>query len=332
MYPVVYEIPYHYANPVTGRTELPPLPPVAQQLKDYPLPPPPAPRAAAPPPPAGMPADVAAAIREIGPKIDGAKTTALYAPMFKDATADGLAIKRDLAYGPHERHRIDVFTPAAKGSKRPILVFIHGGGFSRGGKSAPGSPFFDNIGTWAARQGFVGVTLNYRYAPQFQYPSGAEDMARAVAYLRSHAADYGGDVKRIFLWGHSAGGAHVADYLARTAKPGIAGAILTSGIYDLGDTVSIWKDYYGEDVSKYAQYSSLPKVAKVATPLLITSAELDPPNFLADTDRLLAARKASGQPFADIRLPNHSHISETYAIGTADQSLSGPVARFIQAH
>jgi triacylglycerol lipase len=124
----------------------------------------------------------------------------------------------------------------------------------------------------------------------------------------------------------------VGDYLARTAKPAIAGAILTSGIYDLGDTVSIWKDYYGEDVGKYAARSSLTKLAKVDTPLLITSAELDPPNFLADTDKLIAARKASGKPFAEVRLPAHSHISETYAIGTADESLARPVAEFVKAH
>jgi triacylglycerol lipase len=328
MFPLVYEIPYHYANPVTGRTALPALIPVAQQLKDFPVPPPPAPRIAAPPP--GMPAEVAAGLREIGPKIDGAKTTALYAPLFKDANTQGLVVKRDVAYGPHERHRIDLFTPAAKGARRPVLVFIHGGGFSRGGKTAPGSPYFDNIGAWAAREGFVGVTLNYRLAPQFQYPAGADDVARAVTWLRSHAAEYGGDPNRIFLWGHSAGGAHVADYLARTARPGIAGAILTSGIYDLGDTVSIWKDYYGEDVGKYAERSSLPKLAKVDTPLLITSAELDPPNFQADTQKLLAARKASGKPFAAVHLPGHSHISETYAIGTADESLSRPVADFVK--
>ncbi len=330
MYPVVYEIPYHYANPVTGRTELPPLPPVAQQLKDYPLPPPPAPRVTNAP--AGMPADVASGLREIGPKIDGVKTTALYAPLFKDAKLDDLTVQRDAAYGPHERHRVDVFTSKEKATKRPILVFIHGGGFSRGGKSAPNSPYFDNIGAWAARQGFVGVTLNYRLAPQFQYPAGAEDLARAVAWLRSHAKDYGGDANRIFLWGHSAGGAHVGDYLARTAKPNIAGAILTSGIYDLGDTVSIWKDYYGEDVSKYAQ-SFVAHAARQGADAVARhfrgarSAELPRRHRQAargaQGERQAARRAAAAGAFAHF---------ETYAIGTADESLAKPVADFVKAH
>jgi triacylglycerol lipase len=327
MLPIVYEIPYHYANPVTGRTQLPPLPLVAQQLRDHPVPPP-APRASSAP--AGMPPEVAAGLRSIGPRIEGAGTTALYAPLFKAISTEGVKVTRDAAYGPHERHRVDVFTTQAIGAPRPMVVFIHGGGFARGAKSAPGSPFYDNIGNWAAAQGLVGVTLNYRLAPQFQYPAGAEDLARAVTWLRAQARQFGGDPARIYLWGHSAGGAHVADYLVRTPRPAVAGAILTSGIYDLGESVSIWKDYYGEDVAKYAERSSLRRLAQVDTPLLVSWAELDPPNFVADSTRLVELRKASGKPMTTVLLPNHSHLSETYAIGTADQSLSGPVLQFIK--
>jgi triacylglycerol lipase len=211
-----------------------------------------------------------------------------------------------------------------------MVVFIHGGGFSRGAKSTPGSPFYDNIGNWAAAQGLVGVTLNYRLAPQFQYPAGAEDVARAVQWLRAEAKRFGADPARIYLWGHSAGGAHVADYLVRTPRPPVAGAILTSGIFDLGDSVSIWKDYYGEDVAKYPERSSLSRLALVDLPLLVSWAELDPPNFATDSVRLVELRKAAGKPLTSVLLPNHSHLSETYAVGTADQSLTGPVLQFIK--
>ncbi len=328
MFPVVYEIPYHYANPVTGRSELPPLPSVAQQLRDYPLPPP-SPSASNAPP--GMPPAVASALRSIGPVIEGPKTAALYAPLLAAPVPAEIRIARDQAYGPHERHRLDVFSSAARGAKRPVVVFVHGGGFGRGAKSAPDSPFYDNIGIWAAGQGLVGVTVNYRLSPEFTYPSGADDLGRAVGWLRQHVAALGGDADHIFLWGHSAGGAHVADYLARTSRPRVAGAILTSGIYELGETVSVWKSYYGDDVSKYAERSSAKRLANVPTPLLITSAELDPPNFVQDTDGLVALRKASGKPMQVLRLPNHSHLSETYAIGTADHSLSDPVLHFIRS-
>jgi triacylglycerol lipase len=110
---------------------------------------------------------------------------------------------------------------------------VHGGGFARGSKHTDGTPFYDNIGVWAAAYGLVGVTMNYRLAPDSTWPSGIEDVAAAVKWLQANAARYGGDPKRIFLWGHSAGAAHVGDYLADAATqgrdPGVAGAILTSG-------------------------------------------------------------------------------------------------------
>jgi triacylglycerol lipase len=332
MFPVVYEIPYHYANPVTGRTELPPLVAMAQQLKDYPMPAP-----AAPPrsnAPAGMPADVAAKIREAGAKIDPG-VTPLYAGLHAALRHDGVEVRRDQAYGPHERHRADVFMPreagGAAGKGRPLLVFVHGGGFTRGAKSTPGSFSYDNIGYWAAGHGVVGVTINYRLAPQFQYPAGAEDVGRVVDWLRKHAKEFGADPKRIYLWGHSAGGAHVADYLVRNPRAPVAAAILMSGIYELGSTVSIWKDYYGEDVAQYPARSSLPKLVELKLPILAVSAELDPPNFVPDTEKLIAGRQARGTPVTPLKLPNHSHLSESYAIGTADESLSGPLLRFIES-
>ncbi len=215
-----------------------------------------------------------------------------------------------------------------------MVVFVHGGGFSRGAKHTPGSFAYDNIGLWAVDHGLIGVTINYRLAPQYQWPAGIEDLTLLVAWLKAHAAEYGGDPHRIFLWGHSAGAAHVGDYVAHQtasgADTGIAGAILTSGFYDLGDKVSIWKDYYGEDVSQYAARSSLPALLKTSTPLFVTYAELDPENFAADSIKLIQGRAAAGHPVRSIRLPGHSHISETFAVGSGDESLSGPVLDFVQ--
>ena len=357
MFPAVSDIPFHYANPVTGRTEVPPVAPardpdVIAAMK--------ASEAGG-----GMPPTIAAALREIGPKIDGPRTAALYAPLLPATEPyPGVTVVRDIHYGPHERHVLDVFTAAsrdtAKGAEssvatagdhansiasfrggpgatglQPVLVFIHGGGFTRGAKHSPGSPFFDNIGTWAAKHGLVGVTINYRLAPQFQWPAGIEDLTLLTAWLKSHVASYGGDPTKIYLWGHSAGAAHVGDYLAHAANTGadpqVAGAILTSGFYNLGTTVSIWKDYYGDDVSQYPQRSSLPGLLKTPIPLLVTYAEFDPESFQAETRGLIEARAQAGKPVPTVRLAGHSHISETYAVGTGDESLSGPVLEFIRA-
>ncbi|MGH8260824.1 MAG: nuclear transport factor 2 family protein, partial [Steroidobacteraceae bacterium] len=344
MFPDVYDIPFHYANPVTGRISVPTiaasgtagaaaLPPAGVHVGGESL----MPHHTSLDKPAGMSPEIAAALRRIGPRIEGPQTVALYAPLFAEEPHANVSIARDVQYGPNERNVLDVFTAAGRhehGSPRPVLVFVHGGGFSRGAKQLPGTPFYDNIGRWAALQGLVGVTINYRLAPQFQFPSGIEDVTAAVAWLQDHIARYGGDPHAIFLWGHSAGAAHVADYIAHLANTGaapvIAGAILTSGFYDLGREVSIWKEYYGTDVAKYPERSSLPGLLKTATPLLVTDAELDPEMMQAQANELEEARAAEGRPVEHVFLPNHSHLSEAFAVGTADESLSGPVLRFVK--
>jgi acetyl esterase/lipase len=314
-FPAVYDIPYHYANPVTGRTE------VAKVPQMTPIP--------------GMSAEIAATLRAIGPRIEGPATLALYAPLQPKEPYTGVNVKRDVPYGTHERHVLDIFTSDEVGKGKPVVVFIHGGGFARGSKRTPDTPFYDNIGLWARKNGLVGVTMNYRLAPEFQYPSGIEDLTAAVAWLRAHIAEYGGDPKQIFLWGHSAGAAHAADYIASLAnanrKPVIAGAILTSGFYLLPQKeVSIWKSYYGEDISKYPERSSLAGLVKSTTPLLLNDAELDPPTFAGESQRVAEGRAQAGRPVSYFQLKGHSHISETYAVGTSDESLSGPVLQFIR--
>ena len=91
----------------------------------------------------------------------------------------------------------------------------------------------------------------------------------------------------------------------------------------------MWKDYYGEDISQYPARSSLPGLLKTSTPLLVTYAELDPDLFQVDARRLIEARAQGGRPVRSVRLAGHSHLSETYAVGTGDESLAAPVLDFI---
>jgi triacylglycerol lipase len=283
----------------------------------------------------GTPPEIEAELRAIGARIEPARTGELYAPLQPREPYAWLSVTRDLAYGSHERNVLDVFTSPTPGAGKPVVVFVHGGGFARGAKSTPGSPFYDNIGLWAVGYGLVGITVNYRLAPEHTWPSGIEDMAAIVTWLKANLPEYGGDPSKIFFWGHSAGAAHVADYLANAADAGrdtgVAGAIFTSGFYELGPEVSVWQAYYGADVSTYAERSSLPGLLETPVPLLVTDAELDDPvTFRAQAEKLAGALAAAGRPFERVHLAGHSHISETYAIGTGDRSLSGPVLAFIR--
>jgi triacylglycerol lipase len=153
-----------------------------------------------------MPEDLAWKLLEIGRVIDVPKTAALYAPLQQKEPYPGVKTERDVKYGPADRHLLDVFTPeAATSSARPVLIFIHGGGFVAGNKRTPGSPFYDNIMLWAVKSGFVGVNATYRLAPQSPYPAGAEDLGAVVSWVAGKIAERGGDPARIYLVGQSAG-------------------------------------------------------------------------------------------------------------------------------
>src|SRR4051812_43118609 len=185
-----------------------------------------------------MPEEIAWKLLEIGRVIDVPKTAALYAPLAQKEPYQGVKTERDVKYGPADRNLLDVFTPETSSSARPVLIFIHGGGFVAGNKRNPGSPFYDNIMLWAVKNGFVGVNATYRLAPQFAWPAGPEDLAAVVQWVSKEIAARGGDPARIFLMGQSAGAIHVASYVShpefhKVKGGGLAGAVMLFRIYHL---------------------------------------------------------------------------------------------------
>src|SRR5690348_9472825 len=104
-----------------------------------------------------MPEDIAWKLQEIGQVIDPPNTAALYAPLQQKEPYQGVRTERDIKYGAAERNLLDIFMPETASSVRPVLIFVHGGGFVAGNKRTGDSPFYDNIMLWAVRNGFVGV-------------------------------------------------------------------------------------------------------------------------------------------------------------------------------
>jgi triacylglycerol lipase len=285
-----------------------------------------------------MPEDLAWKLLELGRVIDVPRTAALYAPMQQKEPYEGVKTERDVKYGAAERHLLDVFTPETSSSARPVLIFIHGGGFTAGNKRNPGSPFYDNIMLWAVKSGFVGVNATYRLAPQFMWPAGAEDLASVVQWVTAKISERGGDPSKIFLMGQSAGAVHVANYVShpelhKVKGGGLAGAIMISGLYDL--TASPVGDaeitYFGSDPSRYMERSSLRGLLETRIPLMITAAELDPPRFVEQYELLKQATcKRAGGCARTFMLPQHSHISEVYAINTSDTRLTDEIVEFVK--
>lgn len=282
--------------------------------------------------------EIAEQIAAIGRVIDPAKTGAIYAPLHDTPPYAGVTVTRDIKYGPAERNLLDVFVANDVGAPRPVLMFVHGGGFTGGNKAAPGSPFYDNVPLWASRHGLVGVNMTYRLAPQHPWPAGPEDVGAAVRWVVDHIAAFGGDPSKIVLFGHSAGATHAGTYAAMPQFHGpkglgIAGLILTSGIYDIASfpVNDGYRSYIGNDPSLYAARSPIGGLAKLPVPSMVVYAELDPPPFIPQFEALVAAMAhAPGGKPKTVMLPQHSHLSLGYAIGTGDTALTGPILDFVR--
>jgi len=284
-----------------------------------------------------MSPDLAAKIAAIGRVIDREATAPLFAPLHGAEPYAGVKITRDIAYGPAERQRLDVFQVDGATGARPVLIFVHGGGFTGGTKHTPGSPFYDNVPLWAARNGLVGVNMTYPLAPEAMWPSASENISRAVRWVREQIADFGGDPSSVFLFGHSAGATHAATYAAFPQfhgpdGPGLAGLILMSGIYDIATFPAApnLRAYFGEDRSRDAERSTITGLLKQPAPMMIVAAELEPPPFTEQFDRLTTALEASGIRPRTLTLPQHSHLSIGYAIGTADTRLTDQILDFVR--
>jgi len=288
---------------------------------------------------AQMPPDIAAKVAALGRVVDPENTGKLYTPLQEKEPYAGITVVRDVKYGAHTRNVVDIFTPETGAAGRPVLMFVHGGGYTRGNKRPPGSAFYDNVMVFAARHGMVGVNVEYRLAPEFQWPAGVEDMGAAVRFVNDKIASYGGDPNRVFLMGHSAGAGHVAAYVSHPEffgpkGSGLAGAIFSSGpSYQLSaqEPAESTLAYFGKDASHYAERAATPGLLKTSIPFMISRAELDPPSIAEQFDGLKDALcKSAHGCVRSIVLPKHSHMSESYAIGTADTQLSDQILEFIK--
>lgn len=289
--------------------------------------------------PEPMSEDLAWKLLEIGRVIDPPKTAALYAPMQQKEPYAGIKTERDVKYGSAERHLLDVFIPEAATGARPVLIYVHGGAFIGGNKRLPNSPFYDTVMLWAVKNGFVGVNTTYRLAPASPWPAGSEDLASVVQWVTEKIAERGGDPARIYLMGHSAGATHVAGYVShpelhKVKGGGLAAAIMVSGVYDLaasplGDPEIT---YFGSDPARYAERSSLKGLVESKTPLMFSAAELDPPRFVEQFELVKQATcKGASGCARTFMLAQHSHMSEVYAINTADTRLTDEILGFVKA-
>lgn len=174
---------------------------------------------------------------------------------------------RDIAYGPGPRQKLDVYAPKTSTADLPVVVFFYGGAWSSGRRQD-----YAFAAQALASRGCLAVVPDYRVVPEVIYPSFVQDCAAAVRWAQDHAAQYGGDPRRILLVGHSAG-AYMALQLALDerfltaagADPArIRGAVGLSGPYDFypfvrPDAHDAFGPYKGDpQASQPITYAGLP--------------------------------------------------------------------------
>jgi acetyl esterase/lipase len=112
----------------------------------------------------------------------------------------GVEKTADVRYAAGKRHKLDVYRPAKADGPAPVVMFIYGGSWRAGDKFE-----YEFVGRALAAAGFVAVIPDYRLWPDVKYPDFLDDNALAVKWIEDHIGEYGGDTRRFFLAGHSAG-------------------------------------------------------------------------------------------------------------------------------
>lgn len=151
------------------------------------------------------------------------------------APSDTYRLTADIPYGTLPRQKLDVYRPVAALPNAPTVVFFYGGAWRNGARSD-----YLFVGEALAACGCVAVLADYRLFPEARFPAFVEDGAAALRWTRDHAIEHGGNPRRLFVMGHSAG-AHIAlmlstddRYLAGAGmkQRELAGAIGLAGPYD----------------------------------------------------------------------------------------------------
>jgi acetyl esterase/lipase len=178
----------------------------------------------------------------------------------------GVRVHRNIAYGDHgPRNQLDVYQPEEpREGGFPVLLQIHGGGWMIGEKQQQALPLMYHL----ASRGWLCVACNYRLSPKASFPDHIVDVKRSIAWIREHAAEYGGNPEFLAITGGSAGG-HLCALAALTPndsewQPGfevadtrVQAAVPIYGVYDFLDREQIRGNMSMEDMlAKYVMKTS----------------------------------------------------------------------------
>jgi arylformamidase len=207
----------------------------------------------------------------------------------------------DIAYGPDVRQRLDLYFPESGSAPsstpgRPVLLFLHGGGFREGDPA-----LYGYLAEPYVKRGIIFGSMGYRLTPEAYLKDSVRDVEDALAWCFSNLVARGGDPTRIVLAGHSAGAilsAHVAlrsDWLVARGLPLalLKAAVPISGVYDFSNPAER-SEFFANDGDRIPNsplfnVSTFPRSTIVAY-----GSRENQPNYGEDSRRLVDAIRARG--------------------------------------
>lgn len=242
---------------------------------------------------------------------------------------------RDVSYGPaRQRNLLDVYRCRSRPTGAPVLLQIHGGGWAISNKNQQGKPIMLHM----ASRGWVCVAPNYRLSPRATWPAQIEDVKRALAWIREHVHEFGGDPSLVLVTGGSAGG-HLTALAALSANDPdfqqgfehvdttVQGAIPLYGIYDVTDlqrsrlhrrTIKFWERFVmkkrlAAHREAFERASPMHRVREDAPPFFVVHGRNDTLAPVDDARRFAAElRHVSRAPVVYAELPGTQHAFDVF--------------------
>lgn len=222
---------------------------------------------------------------------------------------------------------LDVYRPGPRRQECPVLVEIHGGGWIAGDRRLEARPLMAHM----AARGWVCVSVDYRIGRTTRWPDQIVDVNTALAWVREHIAEHGGDPDFVAITGGSAGG-HLAalaalapdepDFLPRSGRPAtIKACVPFYGPYDFDNRLGLHppgemrlverlvvKVPLAHDADRYERGSPLFRVHRDAPPFLVVQGASDNLVFPAESRSFVERlRETSRSPVAYIEVPRAQH-------------------------
>lgn len=251
---------------------------------------------------------------------------------------------RDIPYteSKHPKQTLDLYTPAAVGTARPVLVWVHGGGWQAGDKTE-----VHLKPQTLTDRGWLLVSINYRLLDdKVTIDQMAGDVARAMRWVRDHAKEHGGDPDRLVLAGHSAGAQLAAlvcidhRYLNAAGVPitAVKGCVPVDGdTYDVPVQIAtveqrrkdIYRAKFG-DVTKQRELSPITHVAagKGIPPILILHVAGHPETG-GQSERLVKALTAAGMSARAYAAAGKTHTTINSELGAAGDPATAEYFAFL---